>query len=337
MELFGETRPLVDVTYAEVVPSGGADDEAHTASSAPVYEYWWTIGHPGHPEHHSGLLERVTHHRDLWERLADPAGRIYMYFPLGGGWRVKELGATVKYMSPVAHEQSFLAKAAEDRQPIAPVVEGASKLASTAGAAGLVAGGVADNSAKVLDGIAQIKLGSVPEVKGFEWSATKVTFGNREHGGVMQGVVWTLPKSMVHELGGRLTGSLAVSFIPDNNQQGTTSPRPIRSLSSKPYSLTPSFMDRMAKSTGRRHSEASSGSPLLLASTIRTLAQLRVGRPRMGGSASRGVLHRASAFVAMRASRSLAGSACHSTKAGASPELLSTGTGMIRLAPELSC
>jgi hypothetical protein len=34
----------------------------------------------------------------------------------------------------------------------------------------------------------------------------------------MQGVVWTLPKSMFAELGGRLTGSVAVSFIPDHEQ-----------------------------------------------------------------------------------------------------------------------
>jgi len=45
--------------------------------------------------------------------------------------------------------------------------------------------------------------------------AAKVTFGSPEHGGVMQGVVWTLPKSMFAELGGRLTGGLAVSFLPD--------------------------------------------------------------------------------------------------------------------------
>jgi hypothetical protein len=30
----------------------------------------------------------------------------------------------------------------------------------------------------------------------------------------MQGVVWAIPKEMFERLGGRLTGSLAVSFIP---------------------------------------------------------------------------------------------------------------------------
>jgi len=32
--------------------------------------------------------------------------------------------------------------------------------------------------------------------------------------GVMQGVVWAIPKEMFELLGGRLTGSLALSFIP---------------------------------------------------------------------------------------------------------------------------
>jgi hypothetical protein len=37
--------------------------------------------------------------------------------------------------------------------------------------------------------------------------------------GVMKGVAWTLPRSMIAELGGRLTGSLAVSFLPDVQQR----------------------------------------------------------------------------------------------------------------------
>ena len=45
-----------------------------------------------------------------------------------------------------------------------------------------------------------------------------MTFGHHDqdprYSGVMQGVVWELPKAMFTELGGRLTGSLAVSFIP---------------------------------------------------------------------------------------------------------------------------
>jgi hypothetical protein len=214
LELYGETSPVLDTSFGTVISP--AVDDAHPPAT---YEYWWTIGHPGHPHRRGGLLEKVLGPKDLWERLDEPAARVYLYFPLGGGWRVKELAATVKYMTPVAHEQTFLEKAAEDWQVVQPFVEGASKLASAAGSAGVIAGSVAGTSASLLGGLAQLKLDSVPQVKGFEWSATKVTFGNREHGGVVQGVLWTLPKSMFAELGGRLTGTLAVSFIPEHQQQ----------------------------------------------------------------------------------------------------------------------
>jgi len=40
LEIFGETTPLVDTSYSEVVPSGSSATEAQAASSAPVYEYW---------------------------------------------------------------------------------------------------------------------------------------------------------------------------------------------------------------------------------------------------------------------------------------------------------
>jgi hypothetical protein len=54
-EVFGETSPLLDTTYAEIVPAGPTDGGTQTTQSAPVYEYWWTIGHPGHrPEHGVG-------------------------------------------------------------------------------------------------------------------------------------------------------------------------------------------------------------------------------------------------------------------------------------------
>lgn len=60
-----------------------------------------------------------------------------------------------------------------------------------------------------------MQFGNVPQgVKGFDWYVEKVTFGAAAEHGVMQGVVWAIPKEMFEQLGGRLTGSLAVSFIP---------------------------------------------------------------------------------------------------------------------------
>ncbi len=218
-EVYGETSPVLDTAYGEVMPAGPVDGAAQTTQPAPVYEYWWTIGHPGHRPERGGLLERIRGPRDLWDRLPDPAARIYLYFPMGGGWRVKELAATVKYMSPVAHEQSFWEKAAQDWQLVQPLVDDASKLAT---AAGPLAGAAASGSARMLGAMAQLKLSSVPPIKGFEWSAGKVAFGNKDHGGVRQGVMWTLPASMFRELGGRLTGSLAVSFLPDHRQTANT-------------------------------------------------------------------------------------------------------------------
>lgn len=217
LELFGETRPFLDTAVAEVVSVGGSDASA-TGDPAPVYEYSWTIGHAGHVDHQGGFLHRTQRSKDLWDNLDDPAARVYLYLPLGGGWRIRELAASVKYMTPVAHEDSFMEKAAHDWQTIEPVVHGARELASLAGAFGIAAGGTAGRSAKLLDGIAQVKLESVPQIEGFEWSACKVTFASKQHGAVMQGVRWTLTRSMFAELGGRLTGSLVVSLIPDCTQ-----------------------------------------------------------------------------------------------------------------------
>ncbi len=44
--------------------------------------------------------------------------------------------------------------------------------------------------------------------------AEKVTVPAAAQHGVMQGAVWAIPKEMFELLGGRLTGSLALSFIP---------------------------------------------------------------------------------------------------------------------------
>jgi len=215
-EIFGETSPVVDTAIAEVVPAGATPGSAaQSAQPAPVYEYWWTIGHPGHRPDDGGPLRRIKGPGNLWERLPRPAARVYLFFPLGGGWRVKELAATVNYMSPVAHQDSFIEKAAKDWQAIQPLVTDASTLASAAGA---VAGAASAGSARALSALAQLKLSSVPPMSGFEWAAGKVAFSS-EHGAA-QGVMWTLPPEIFRELGGRITGALALSVVPDRAQRG---------------------------------------------------------------------------------------------------------------------
>lgn len=76
-------------------------------------------------------------------------------------------------------------------------------------------GTVAAGAAPILSAVSKLQISSVPQdVKGFGWYVEKVTFGAAANHGVMQGVVWAIPKEMFEDLGGRLTGSLAVSFIP---------------------------------------------------------------------------------------------------------------------------
>jgi hypothetical protein len=95
-----------------------------------------------------------------------------------------------------------------------PVLANAGQLASVLGGVPF-AGGVAP----VLTALSKFQVGNVPQgVDGFDWNVAKVTLAPSRVHGTMQGVVWTLPKQMFELLGGRLTGSLAVSFIPSQFQ-----------------------------------------------------------------------------------------------------------------------
>jgi hypothetical protein len=215
LEVFGETSPRVDLAYGET-PAAGTPDGAPpvAAPGAPTYEYWWTIGHPGRSSemrHWWDALGLAPNQEDLWDNLEDPAARVYLYFPLSGGWRIKELAAAVKYLSPALPGETVGDKIAKDWQDVAPIVSGVSALASLAPVPGVAA------VASTLSTIARMQINTVPQTDGFAWSIAKVTFGSPL--GVMQGVMWRLPKRMFIELGGRLTGSLALSFIPSQVQQ----------------------------------------------------------------------------------------------------------------------
>ncbi len=223
LELYGETAPVLDIHYAEA--SSAAADEASMSSGkgAPIYEYFWTLGHPGLPRQDGGPFsflhgDAAGHHpaaEELWGHLRDdPAARVYVYFPLSGGWRIKELVATVKYLSPIRDEHSLRDQASKDWQDVQPAVATAGQVA---GLASPFLGPVGVGAASALSAIAKVKLTSVPQAKGFEWSVAKVTFPSDS--GPMQGVMWELPRKMFELLGGRLTGSLAVSFIPDLRQK----------------------------------------------------------------------------------------------------------------------
>ncbi len=106
LELFGDTSPVLDTHYGEVIKPGPVDGAAQTVAAAPIYEYWWTIGHPGHAPETGHLWDAVwgEEPNNVWERLAPRKGvaaRVYLFFPRSGGWRIKELVATAKYLTPL--------------------------------------------------------------------------------------------------------------------------------------------------------------------------------------------------------------------------------------------
>ncbi|HUY25263.1 MAG TPA: hypothetical protein VMV09_08175 [Candidatus Saccharimonadales bacterium] len=221
----GETEPLLDQSVAVVVPAKkGAPSQEQ---SAPVYEYWWTIGHGG-VQLRTAWWRRLigvtgpTRSAEPWEDLDAVAARGYLYFPISGGWRVKEQAASVNYLSPVREPNAWLGQIGKGLQAVQPVVGDAGTVA------GLVPGGA--TASKWMEAVAQLKISSVPQTGKFNWSVGKVTFGSATHG-PMQGVVWQLPRSLFQLVGGRLTGSLAVSFIrvPVHGAP-TAPPKPMKAL-----------------------------------------------------------------------------------------------------------
>lgn len=222
LEVFGETSPVLDTAVAEVIPAGKADPQS--SSPAPVYEYWWTLGHPGaapHREQWAGTMgsEQAGSQREAppWENVRDDvAARVYLYFPVSAGWRVREIIATVNYLTPVHQQQAWWSQAGQELELLQPLAGDASSIA------GLVPGGA--TASKWLETVSKLQIASVPQSKDFPWSVEKVTFGG-DGEDVMQGVAWNLPASLLHAQGGRLTGSLAVSIMPAARQAPDSSQR----------------------------------------------------------------------------------------------------------------
>ena len=207
LELYGETSPIVDMNYAHVLPVGPPDGSPENTAEVPIYEYWWTIGHSG-----------ARYLAKNWSQLRDPAATVSLYFPIDRGWRIKECAATVKYLSPVKEQASLWNKAEEGWKHAAPLLNDMSTLAN------FVPVPAFKGAASTLAAIARLQINSVPQVQGFEWSVSKITHKHEKGPGYMQGIKWTLPKKMLLELGDRLTGSVAVSFIPSQIQQAGTMP-----------------------------------------------------------------------------------------------------------------
>lgn len=227
LELGGETSPVLDTAY--VGPQGpGA---GHPESTAIIYEYWWTIGHPGfRPQspHWYDLLDGDKHGYTMWTHLREVeknvAARVYLFFPRSGNWRIKEITAAVTYLTPMREHESLLDQVATDWSRIQPYVSGVSQLASAAAGTavggpigGVAAGGAVGRAVDMLGTLARVQLTSVPQTGNLAWAVGKMTTKSKY--GVMQGVAWTLPKAVFELLGGRITGTLALSVIPAPIQQ----------------------------------------------------------------------------------------------------------------------
>lgn len=219
LEVFGETSPQIDPSGALVLSS--AADSGGSKDAAPVYEYWWTIGHGGDydPRHKQWIDGDYSPNDadDPWNQLEDGvAARVYMFFPTWCGWRIKELAAQVKYLSPVRQSHSLLTAVAQDWKQVSPLVADAAQVAGLAsGIPGAAAG--AKEASNVLDTLAKLQINSVPPSGEYAWAAMKVTWVNDD--GALQGVGWELPLKMFQDLGGRLTGSVALRFIQVGQQR----------------------------------------------------------------------------------------------------------------------
>ena len=220
LELYGETTPVVDMDYAQVLPAGNPDGTPQTAQAAPIYEYWWTVGHGGFSEHREHFWDHLgaqAQDHDIWHDLNDEtAARVYVFFPIDAGWRVKELISTVKYLTPIKGQHSLMEAASKRWKSAAPLVADAGQVAGMLSPIPGMAVASAGAST-LLSAMSKLQVNNIPQADGFEWSTAKVSSKIRDHG-VMHGVMWTLLKKMFTQLGGRITGSVALSFIPARRQ-----------------------------------------------------------------------------------------------------------------------
>jgi hypothetical protein len=218
LELVGGTRPVLAKDYAQVLPVGPADGTPQTAQTTPIYEYWWTIGHELdiYYEHTLNLFGRGPKElHGFWDSLGEvdgAAARVYFFFPVQANWRIKELTATLKYLSPAPEQHNVLHDILAHWQHVTPLLQDASDVVK------LIPTPATAAAAEGLAALAKLQLNSVPPSQDINWSATKVTHGTPPDK-VMQGVVWNLPQSVFTRLGSRITGSLALSFIPAHMQE----------------------------------------------------------------------------------------------------------------------
>jgi hypothetical protein len=153
LELYGEDEPLIDTTFAEALPAGttaGKYSPTFT-NAAPVYEYWWTLGFHRDPAPEKKFLRlmRARHgarddgeaENETRERFAEPAAHVGIFFPTHVNWRVKEVTATLKFLTPLRDQHPIWQDISGNIAKLSPV------LTDAASVAGLVPGGAVASTA----------------------------------------------------------------------------------------------------------------------------------------------------------------------------------------------
>jgi hypothetical protein len=218
LELYGEPSPEVDPEYAQVLATRGK------SNGGPIYEYFWTLGRfePSERPTSSDLLPRKIRFFPRkgsastdWGTLSHRSfAHVYMLFPRSSDWRVHELAVSVKYLAPVDEQKTVLQEMGKDIAALQPLLGVAGTAVDAAGVA-VGAGPAASATGHVLDAMAKMKVGSVPQTKDFDWSVRKVSIlVGKDATKPADGVVWNLPPPMLESLGSRINGSIAVCLVP---------------------------------------------------------------------------------------------------------------------------
>jgi hypothetical protein len=156
------------------------------------------------------LLKHLFSHEQVEQDEQAFDINVSLYFPLSGGWRIKELLPTIRDLKPFHKQLSSWQGAGKIWSDIAPLFTGLATLP-------LRANPLTAIPLALLPSFSKLHINTVQPDEGFNWSVDKVSCRSTEYG-LMQGVKWNIPKKMFHELGRRLTGSLAVCFIPSQVQ-----------------------------------------------------------------------------------------------------------------------
>ena len=193
LELMGETNPLLDESFSEVVRTAKDPD------TVPVYEYLWTLGHAEGFDHGKApsWSKVMPWLRPPPSAVSGKGVRVHLDFGGMNGWRISEPIGTLKFMSPAP---KLKGKAGAE---IAQKLQAASQMTA------LVPGGAAPS--KWIEAVGKLEATCLPQEGDKGWTIARSTriFGNE----LRQRITWTIPQKMFEVMGGLLAGGLAVTFI----------------------------------------------------------------------------------------------------------------------------